>query len=139
MVELMITMALISVIAGIASSYCLYAFDVSRVSRTVANMRGVADAVLKYQTDNTVLPAGGLQAVSGIAAAIRNSGGIIALTDGWGNPIYYQPFTTAQGVKTFRITSYGSDGAADGVVTGHWADFTTDIVDEGGSFIQTKW
>jgi general secretion pathway protein G len=139
MVELLITLALIGIIAGIASSYCFYAFDVSRVSRTVANMRGVSDAILKYQTDNTVLPTGGLQPVSGIAAALQSTSGRVPTTDGWNNPIYYTPFTTAQGLQTFRLYSYGSDGASDGVVTGSWVDFTTDIVDEGGSFIQTKW
>ena len=139
MVELLITMALIGIIAGIASSYCYYAFDVSRVGRTVANMRGVSDAILKYQTDTSVLPPGGLQPVSVIAAALQPASGRVALVDGWDNPIYYTPFTNAQGVATFRLYSYGSDGAADGVVTGSWIDFTTDIVDEGGSFIQTKW
>jgi len=139
MVELLITMALIGIIAGIASSYCYYAFDVSRVSRTVANLRGVSDAILKYQTDNSMLPPGGIQPVSAIAAMIQPSGGRVAQTDGWNNPIYYTSYTTAQGVATFRIYSYGSDGSSDGVVTGHWVDFTTDIVDEGGSFIQTKW
>jgi prepilin-type N-terminal cleavage/methylation domain-containing protein len=138
-VELLISLALIGIIAGIASSYCFYAFDVSRVSRTVANLRGVSDALLKYQTDNSLLPAGGMQPVSAIAPAIRTSGGVVAQTDGWNNPLYYTPFTTAQGVQTFRVFSYGSDGASDGVVTGTWVDFTTDIVVEGGSFIQTKW
>jgi prepilin-type N-terminal cleavage/methylation domain-containing protein len=139
MVELLITLAFIGIIAGIALSSSFYAFDVSRVGRTVANMRGVADALVKYQTDNSMLPPGGLQPVSAIAAAIQASGGKVAQTDGWDNPIYYTPFTTAQGVATFRLYSYGKDGAADGVVTGTWVDFTTDIVVEGGSFIQTKW
>ena len=138
-VELLVSLALIGIIAGMASSYCFYAFDVSRVSRTVANMRGVSDAILKYQTDNNLLPAGSMQPVSAIAAAIQTSGGRVAQTDGWNNPLYYTPFTTAQGVHTFRVFSYGSDGAADGVVTGTWVDFTSDIVVEGGSFIQTKW
>jgi prepilin-type N-terminal cleavage/methylation domain-containing protein len=139
MVELLIVLALIGTIAGIASSACFYAFDVSRVSRTVANMRGVAEAIIKYQTDNTVLPGGGFQPVSAIAAAIQPAGGRVAQTDGWDNPIYYTPFTTAQGIATFRLYSYGKDGAADGIVTGTWVDFSTDIVEEGGSFIQTKW
>jgi general secretion pathway protein G len=139
MVELMIVLVFIGIIAGIASSYCFYAFDVSRVGRTVANLRGVADALVKYQSDNSVLPPGGMQPVSAIAPALQPSGGRVAQTDGWDNPIYYTPFTTAQGVATFRLYSYGKDGAADGVVTGTWVDFSTDIVVEGGSFIQTKW
>src|SRR5204863_9162688 len=124
---------------GIALSSGFYAFDVSRLGRTVANMRGIADALTKYQTDNSVLPSGGLQPVSAIAIAIRPSGGQVALIDGWDNPSYYEPYTTPQGVSTFRVWSYGKDGAADGIITGSWVDFTTDIVIEGGSFIQTKW
>jgi hypothetical protein len=77
--------------------------------------------------------------VSAIAPALRPANGNVATLDGWDNPLYYTPFTTAGGVSTFRVFSYGKDGAADGVVTGMWADFTTDVVVEGGSFIQTKW
>jgi len=139
MIELLVVLAFIGVIAGIASSYCFYAFDVSRLGRTVANMRGVADALTKYQTDNSQLPGGGRQPMSAVAPAIRQSAGAVAQTDGWDNPIYYEPYTTAQGMATFRLWSYGRDGAADGVLTGTWVDFTTDVVIEGGSFIQTKW
>ncbi|HYV20840.1 MAG TPA: type II secretion system protein [Verrucomicrobiae bacterium] len=139
MVELLVVLAFIGVIAGIALSSGFYAFDVSRLGRTVANMRGVADALTKYQTDTSMLPPGGLQTMSTIASAIRSSGGQVALTDGWDNPLYYERYTTAQGVLTFRVWSFGKDGSADGVITGTWVDFTTDIVVEGGSFIQTKW
>jgi general secretion pathway protein G len=139
MVELMIVLVFISIIAGIALSTGMYAFDVSRLGRTIANMRGVADAIVKYQSDNSALPPGGLQQVSAIAPVLSPSNGRVATLDGWDNPLYYTPFTTAGGVSTFRVFSYGRDGASDGVVTGVWADFTTDIVVEGGSFIQTKW
>jgi len=139
LIELLVVMAFIGVIAGMATSSGFYAFDVSRLGRTVANMRGVSDALMKYQTDNSMLPSGGLQPLSAIATAIRQSGGAVAQVDGWDNPLYYTPFTTAQGVATFRVFSYGKDGAADGVVTGTWVDFTSDIVVEGGSFIQTRW
>ena len=139
MVELMIVLVFISIIAGIALSSGFYAFDVSRLGRTVANMRGVSDAVMKYQTDTSSLPAGALQPVSAIAGTILGSGGRVAQKDGWDNDIYYEPYTTAGGVLTFRLYSYGKDGAADGVVTGSWVDFYTDIVIEGGSFIQSRW
>ena len=139
MVELMIVLVFISIIASIAMSTAMYAFDVSRLGRTVANMRGVADAIVKYQSDTSGLPAGGMQPVSAIAPALRPVNGNIATLDGWDNPLYYTPFTTAGGVATFRVISYGRDGASDGVITGVWADFTTDVVVEGGIFIQTKW
>jgi hypothetical protein len=77
--------------------------------------------------------------VSAIAPTLRASAGNIAVVDGWGYNMYYEPFTTAGGYKTFRVYSYGKDGASDGVVTGTWVNFFTDIVIEGGSFVQTRW
>lgn len=139
MVELMVVLVFISIIAGIAINGGYYAFDVSRTGRTVAQLRGVADAITKYQSDNSILPGGGLQPVSAIAAAIQSSGGRVPTVDGWENPIYYEPYVTLQGTQTFRLYSYGKDGAADGVITGTWVDFYTDIVVEGSSFIQTRW
>ena len=139
MVEVLIVLVFISIIAGLFLSTGQYAFDVSRLGRTVANMRGVADAIVKYQADNSALPAGGMQTVSVLAPAINTTNSSVATLDGWNNPLYYTPYTTAGGVLTFRLFSYGKDGASDGVVTGVYADFTTDVVVEGGSFIQTKW
>jgi type II secretory pathway pseudopilin PulG len=139
MVELLIVLVFIAIIAAIAINSASYAFDVSRVGRTVADMRTVADAVTKYQTDSGSLPPGGLQTVGAIAATVRTSAGAIPTVDGWKHPIYYEPITTAQGSASFRLYSYGKDGAADGVVTGTWLDVYSDIVIEGGSFIQTRW
>jgi general secretion pathway protein G len=139
MIELMIVLVLISLIATIVLNGATYAFDVSRVGRTVADMRTVADAITKYQTDNSAVPPGGLQPVSAIAPVIRQSGGNVPTQDGWSNPIYYEPYTTAQGMPTFRLYSYGKGGAADGIVTGTWLDFYSDIVVEGSTFVQTKW
>ena len=138
MVELLVVLAFIAIIASIALNGASYAFDQSRVGRTVAEMRGIADALTKYQTDMSALPAGGLQPVSAIAAIVRPASVVIPTVDGWNNPIYYEPYTTG-GSLTFRLYSYGRDGTSDGVVTGTWVDFTSDIVVEGSSFIQTRW
>jgi general secretion pathway protein G len=140
MVELMIVLVFIGIVASIAINGAFYAFDVSRLSKTVGDMRGLSDAILRYQSDSSSLPGGGLQPVSAIAPLLRPSGGqIIPMTDGWDHDLYYEPYTTGGGVATFRVYSYGKDGASDGVVTGTWVDFYTDVVVEGGSFIQTKW
>ncbi len=137
-VELLIVLAIIGIISAIGLSAGQYAFDASRLGSTVANMRGVADAILKYQSDNSALPSGGLQPVSAIAAALRPVGGSVGLKDGWGWDIYYEPITGG-GDPTFRVYSYGKDGTPDGSVTGTWVDFYTDIVFEGSGFIQTRW
>lgn len=138
MVEILIVMAIIAIIASIALSAGQYAFDASRLGSTVAGLRGVADAILKYQADNSALPPGGLQQVSAIAAVLRPAAGSVAQKDGWGHDLYYEQITGG-GVPTFRVYSYGKDGTPDGAVTGTWVDFYTDIVFEGSAFIQTKW
>jgi hypothetical protein len=43
------------------------------------------------------------------------------------------------GQLSFRVYSYGKDGTPDGSVPGVWVDFFSDVVAEGGSFLQTKW
>jgi type II secretory pathway pseudopilin PulG len=139
MVELLIVLVFISIIAAIAINMALYAFDVSRVSRTVADMRTVADAVTKYQSDSGALPGGGLQPVSAIAAILRPSADSVPTLDGWKHPIYYEPITTPQGSASFRLYSYGKDGTDDGTITGVWLNSYSDIVNEGGSFVQAKW
>jgi general secretion pathway protein G len=138
-VELLVVLALLATLCAIGINYAVFAFDQSRVSRTVADMRGVSNALTRYQSDTSTLPAGGLQPVSAIAATVQPTGGGLATVDGWNNPIYYTPFTAADGTHTFRLYSYGRDGSSDGVVTGTWVDFTTDIVVEGSTFIQSKW
>jgi general secretion pathway protein G len=139
MVELMVVLLFISIIAGIAINAGYIAFDASRTSRTVAQLRGVADAITKYQSDNSTLPGGGLQPVSAIAATVAPTQSNFPTQDGWNNPIYYEPFVGVGGTLSFRLYSYGKDGASDGVVTGTWVDFYSDIVLEGSSFVQTRW
>ncbi len=139
MVELLVVLVFISIISTIALNAAMYAFDVSRTGRTVADMRTVADALTRYQSDHGAYPAGGAQPVASIAPVLWSSADAGPVLDGWRNPIYYEPITTAQGTPTFRLFSYGKDGVTDGVVTGQWLDFYSDIVIEGGSFVQARW
>src|SRR5881628_252055 len=107
MVELLIVLVFIGILASIAISSAFYAFDASRLGKTMGNLRGLSDAITKYQSDSSSLPGGGLQPVSAIAPLLRPSGGrIIPMTDGWDHDLYYEPFTTAGGVSTFRVYSY---------------------------------
>jgi prepilin-type N-terminal cleavage/methylation domain-containing protein len=130
MVELLVVLAVIAILASIAISSGRFAFDASRLGRTVANARGVSEALLRYQTDNSLLPAGGLQPVSNIAGLMTVVSGTVPTTDGWDQDLYYEPVIVS-GYPTFRVYSYG--------ITGNWVDFYTDIVIEGGTFIQNKW
>ncbi len=138
LIEVLIVLAVISIVAAIAASASLYAFDASRLGRTVANIRGVATSLNRYQTDTSSLPGGGLQTVSSIAAVLAPVSGQLPTVDGWGHDLYYEP-VTVNGEATFRVFGYGKDGTPDGVITGTWVDFYTDVINQGGSFIQTKW
>ena len=138
MIELMIVMAIISVIAAIGISSGMHAFDSARLGRSIGNARGVSEALLRYQTDTSSLPGGGLQKVSNITSLLIPVSGRVAEVDGWENDLYYEPITVS-GYPTYRIYSYGKGGIPDGVVTGNWVDYYTDVVIEGGSFIQTKY
>lgn len=137
-VELLIVVAVIGIIAAIGIAASQYAFDASRLGSSVAALRGIADAILKYQADSSVLPGGGLQPVSNIANLLQPVSGKVPTMDGWGGDLYYEPYVSG-GVTTFRLYCYGKDGTPDGVILGTWVDFYTDIVMEGSSFIQSKW
>ena len=89
--ELLVVLAVIAVLAGIALNTAFYAFDVSRAGRTVSDMRGISTAVMKYESDHGGIPGGGLQPVADVVAATgREMAGTVAEEDGWGNTIYYE-------------------------------------------------
>ncbi|HKQ61133.1 MAG TPA: type II secretion system protein [Candidatus Polarisedimenticolaceae bacterium] len=137
-IEVLIVLVFISIIAAIAIQTSMYAFDVSRLSRSVANIRQVANALVEYESANDTLPAGGLQPVSAIVATLGPFGRGLDVRDGWGHDLYYEPVTLGT-TPSFRVYCYGKDGTPDGSITGVWLDFFSDVVQEGGNFLQTKW
>ena len=139
MVELLVVLVFISIVASIAAQTALFAFDIARLGRSTANIRQVASAVMQYQSAQSALPGSGtLQPVSAIRASLGNQAGKIDSRDGWSHDLFYQQ-VTVNGSPTFRIYCFGKDGIPDGTVTGVWVDFFSDVVFEGGAFIQTKW
>lgn len=138
LIELMITLVVVGVLAGMAAGAALYALDVARAGRTVANMRQLSSAVMQYESNTSQLPGGGLQTAASLISALGNQAGRVDATDAWGNSLYYEPVTVGSS-ETFRVYSYGKDGVDDGAITGNWIDFNTDLVMEGGVFLQSKW
>lgn len=139
LLELLITVAVIGILVGIGASVAFHAFDTARASRTTANVRQIASAIMQYETNTSILPgAGGVQTVASIIPALGASAGRLDPNDAWGNSLYYEALTSG-GSQTFRVYCYGKDGVSDGTITGNWIDFTTDIVIEGGLFLQGKW
>jgi general secretion pathway protein G len=139
-IEILIVLVVISILAGVAIQTALFAFDVARLGRSVANIRQISSAVMQYESNTSQLPntGGATVAVSTIVAALGTQGGRIDPRDGWSNNLYYEPVTVA-GSPTFRLWCYGKDGTPDGAITGSWLDFDTDVVLESGTFIQSKW
>lgn len=139
LIELLITVAVIGVLVGIGASVAFHAFDTARASRTTANVRQIASAIMQYESATSVLPgSAGLQPVADIIPALGNSSGRLDPKDAWGNTLFYEPIASGSS-GTFRVYCYGKDGTSDGAVTGNWIDFTSDIVIEGGLFLQGKW
>jgi general secretion pathway protein G len=139
-VEVLVVLVVISILAGVAIQTALFAFDVARLGRSVANMRQISSAVMQYESSTSLLPntGGATVPVSTIVTALGTQGGRIDPRDGWANNLYYEPATVA-GSPTFRLWCYGKDGTPDGALTGSWLDFNTDVVIESGTFIQSKW
>ena len=140
LIELLVVLVVISVLAGVAIQTALFAFDVARLGRSVANLRQISSAVMQYESSTSLLPntGGGTVPVSSLIVALGTQGGRIDPRDGWANNLYYEP-TTIAGSPAFRLWCYGKDGTPDGAITGSWIDFNTDIVVESGTFIQSKW
>lgn len=139
LIELLITVAVIGILVGIGASVAFHAFDTARASRTTANVRQIASAIMQYETNASMLPGStGLQTVASIIPALGGASGRLDPLDAWGNDLYYEPVTVGSS-ETFRVYCYGKDGVSDGTITGTWVDFTTDIVIEGGLFLQGKW
>jgi type II secretory pathway pseudopilin PulG len=138
LVELLVVLAFITIVAAIAISAGSYAFDAGRLGRTVADLRAIANAVAQYKLDYATIPSGGLQPVSNIAPDLLKVARTVPTKDGWGNDLYYEDILVS-GTSTYRLYSYGKEGVPDGVISGNWVDFYSDIVLEGGLFIQSKY
>lgn len=138
LVELLVVLAFILIVAAIAINSGSYAFDAGRMGRSHADLRAIANAVAQYQVDFETIPSGGLQPVEDIAPYLLKVAREVPAVDGWGNKIFYQDLVIS-GTTTYRLYCYGKGGAPDGVITGNWIDFHSDIVLEGGQFIQSKY
>jgi general secretion pathway protein G len=137
-VELLVVLAIITVLAAIAMSVGLYAFDAARLGRSVADLRSISASIQQYKMDYATVPDGGLQPVANIAPSLGLVSRTVPTVDAWGNDLYYENLVVS-GATTYRLFCYGKGGAPDGVITGKWIDFYSDTVVEGGVFIQSKY
>src|SRR6058998_374980 len=118
LIELLIVVAIIGIIAAIATPNLLNAIDRGKQKRTMADMRSVGTAIESYAVDNNFYPKGmtnvTASGVSGYIAPIYIK--TVPTTDGWNNQwdIDSTPTTGA----TYTITSVAKDGLVGGGVGG---------------------
>ena len=133
LVELLIAVAIIGILAAIAVVNLGDSLNRSRQSKTLANMRNLAQALQAYESDHSLLPPDGTDAYT--LAELCESGGLfrnIDPEDGWRNPLVY-----SASAKQFTLESYGADGG-DGpldITPATRLEFDYDIVLVDGSFI----
>lgn len=133
LVELLITIAVIGILAAFAIINLLDALNRSRQSRTMASLRNLAAAVQTYDSDNSYLPANGISAYQLVQEVA--SGGLfqnIEAEDGWGFPFAY-----SAGARQYTIESYGADGADGPADITHQTrrEYERDIIIVDGTFV----
>ncbi|MCV2401455.1 type II secretion system major pseudopilin GspG [Marinomonas sp. C2222] len=120
LLEVLITVAILSIIATLAAPTLFSRGDTAKVAATKAQISSIVTALSMYKLDNQVFPSTnqGLDALvekpSGYPQANNwSSDGYMRKLpkDGWGNDfLYISPGSTGP----FEIISYGSDGVSGG-------------------------
>lgn len=144
MIELLIVIAIISILAAIAIPNLLNAIQRGRQKRTMSDMRALATAIEAYNVDNSTYPpaacananwatAGGTVADTGFTALTPTYIAEPPRRDGWRrNFLYYVDNVRFE----YNIRSLGRNGTADSVSCGTTTNFDDDIVYASGAFVQ---
>lgn len=122
LVELMVVIAIIALLAAIVGVNVLGAMDDADVTSARAQIKTFKTALTAYKLTFKKFPS----TSEGLNALVKNEKNKNFLdassvpTDPWGNDYIY----TSESSRTFKIVSYGADGAPGG--TGYDADITSD-------------
>ena len=129
LVELLVTIAIIGILASLAMVALLQALDRAKQRSTMADMRTVSKAIEAYQVDVGRIPQGDLPSIADLLIPYQIN--VVPLTDHWSNPLTY----TAS-ADSYSLESHGKDGV-DGpnITLGNRADFDLDILLSDGVFI----
>ncbi len=133
LIELLIVVSIIGIIAMVAIPNLMNALHRSRQSRTMADMRALAQAVELYQQDLNMYPvaAGGCTAED-LRPFLDSFVGAFTAVDGWRRPLLY----SSDGLS-YTLISYAANGAPD--PPHHFGSthlFEDDIVFSVGAFLQ---
>lgn len=148
LLELLIVVAIIGIIAGIAIPNLLVAIGRSRQRRSMADMRTIATAWEARNLDTSRYNAAGV-GLPGIDQSVDPSTLATALAptyvkqmplyDGWGHTFQCftnQPWGSTTKAESYVIISAGRDGQfASSETPGAFENFDCDIVYSGGTFV----
>lgn len=128
LVELLIVVAIIGIVAGIAIPNLLNAVDKGKQKRTMTDMRSIGTAVETYAVENSSYP------IAASAAAIKAVIDPIYIkempsVDGWSHS--FQVDSSATG---YTIYSQGKDGAGSSCPPGTTTNFNDEICFVNGQF-----
>ncbi len=132
LIELLITLAIIGILAAIAIPALQAAMEKSRQRTTMANMRALGNQLQIYQNDNGVFPAGSLTIDQMTAVLAPLSRTPLPNRDAWLNPFDYQ----SDGTNNYTVECFGRDGVPGADITPSQANnFDLDIVLSNGQFV----
>lgn len=122
LVEILVVIALMALIAGLAVPAYMKRSDQARVDKATSDFATIATALSLYKLDNAMLPSSeqGLQALvqkpakSPLPLRYRQGGYLRDLPlDPWGNPYQYLS-PSRDGEREFELISRGADGRPGG-------------------------
>ena len=131
LIELLVVLVVLGIVAAIAISNLMGAYDRAKQGATVADMRSIATAIEAYAVDHSAPPpvTGNFRDLAESLAIYQQSG--VPYSDHWGHLYVYD----ANG-QTYSVTSLGKDGLAGQYLTAETRyEFQRDIIVTNGIFI----
>ncbi|HKQ98589.1 MAG TPA: type II secretion system protein GspG [Candidatus Polarisedimenticolia bacterium] len=135
LIELLIVVTIIGIIAALAFPNLRAAMDRAKQKATMANMRGIGNALEMYSVDHNTYPRGLNDAGSAALGPILSPAYMrtVPPTDEWNNPWHIDTNPTG---SQYTITSFGRDGAPGSNTGGVTSDINCDIVYTNSAFFQ---
>lgn len=131
LVELLVVVAIIGILAAIAIPGLQTAIDKAKQRTTMADMRGIANAVQLYEIDESIFPTDGTPAATLVVLLQPHTKMVLPSKDHWVHDYGYH----SDSYTWYSLESFGRDGI-DGVdiTTTTRLQFDLDIVYATGRF-----